>query len=126
MDERRLTPAQWSEVFGLEQIPMTREEYLAGLQARSLGVLIEILHAVKHTEGMQSSYDDFLARYAQVIGVPFIPSEEVQTALREHRLALQLENSNAGGMVPRSNDLGIHTSRRKCSDTLSPGNWFRL
>jgi hypothetical protein len=88
MDERRLTPAQWSEVFGLEQIPMTREEYLAGLQARSLGVLIEILHAVKHTEGMQSSYDDFLARYAQVIGVPFIPSEEVQTALREHRLAL--------------------------------------
>lgn len=88
MNDRRMTPAQWSEVFALEQIPQTREEYIAGVQARSLGVLIEIMHAVKHTEGMQGSYDDFMNRYAQILGVPFIPSEEVQTALREHRLAL--------------------------------------
>lgn len=87
-DTRRLTPAQWSEVYALEQIPMSREDYLAGTQARILGVLIEILHAVKHTEGMTASHDDFMARYAQVLGLPYLPSEEVQTSLREHRLAL--------------------------------------
>lgn len=90
MEEEKRTPAQWTEFYAQEQQPITKQDYLIGCLVRQNGFLVEIMQAMMHTEGMQASHDDFMARYAEVLGIEYIPSQLVQEALREHRLA-QLE-----------------------------------
>lgn len=88
MEEEKRTPDQWTEYFGQEKQPITKADYIAATQARLLGVLVEVMQTMHHLEGMQGSHDNFMARYAQILGIEYIPSPVVQEALREHALKI--------------------------------------
>lgn len=56
----RKSPKEWTELLGLDNRPVTLEEYQAAIASRALGAQFEAAAALKHLEGMIGAMDDFL------------------------------------------------------------------
>jgi hypothetical protein len=55
----RKSPKEWTELLGLDNRPVTLEEYQAAVASRALGAQFEAAAALKHLEGMIGAIDDF-------------------------------------------------------------------
>lgn len=61
-EPERKSPKEWTELLGLDNRPVTLEEYQAAVASRALGAQFEAAAALKHLEGMFGALDDFLTK----------------------------------------------------------------